>query len=124
MVCYDAGFPEAARSLALSGAEIIFCPSAWRVEDTDMWDLNIAQRALENQLFTVGVNHGGMEGDLNLFGKSKICGPRGHVISECPAEKEVVQVVEIDLDEETAFRRDCAYLRDRNPRAYFKLTEA
>ena len=37
MVCYDMGFPEAARTLALKGAELIVCPSAWCVQDADVW---------------------------------------------------------------------------------------
>jgi predicted amidohydrolase len=121
MICYDAGFPEACRSLALGGAEVVFCPAAWRVEDTDMWDLNIAQRALENLLFTVGVNRVGQEGDLRLFGKGKVCNPRGRVLKELPIDKETVEVVEIDLDDIERFRTEIPYLRDRKPHVYGAL---
>jgi predicted amidohydrolase len=123
MICYDAGFPEACRSLTLKGAEIVFCPSAWRIQDVDMWDLNMRQRALENVIFTVGVNRTGKEGDLHLFGKGKICNPRGTVVCELPMDKEVVEVFPIDLDEVVKFRSEIPYLRDRHPAAYRKLIE-
>jgi predicted amidohydrolase len=122
MICYDAGFPEVCRSLALAGAEIVFCPSAWRIQDMDGWDLNIAQRALENLLFTVGVNRVGMEGDLHLFGKGKICNPRGTVLLELPLDRELVEVFEINLDDVARFRAEIPYLRDRKPHIYTALT--
>ena len=115
MICYDAGFPESCRSLALQGAEIVFCPAAWRIQDVDMWDLNLSQRALENLLFVVGVNRFGHEGDLELFGKSKICNPRGRVLKELPMDRESVEVFEIDLMDVECFRIEIPYLRDRKP---------
>ena len=121
MICYDAGFPEACRSLALNGAEVVFCPAAWRVQDVDMWDLNLSQRALENLLFTVGVNRVGHEGELHLFGKGKVCNPRGTVISELPMDQEIARVVEIDLDDVLRFRTEIPYLRDRKPHIYTAL---
>lgn len=123
VICYDVGFPESVRNLCLNGAEIVFIPSAWRIQDEDMWDLNIPQRALENILFTVGVNRVGIEDDLHLFGKSKVCNPRGKVISELPIDKEVVEVVSIDLNDINKFRTEISYLRDRKPQIYGKLTE-
>lgn len=121
MICYDAGFPEACRSLALNGAELVFCPAAWRIQDVDMWDLNLAQRALENLLFVVGVNRVGFEGDLHLFGKGKVCSPRGSIVAELPMDQETVRVVEIDLDDVSRFRTEIPYLRDRRPHIYSAL---
>lgn len=121
MICYDAGFPESCRSLALQGAEIVFCPAAWRIQDVDMWDLNLSQRALENLLFVVGVNRFGHEGDLELFGKSKICNPRGRVLKELPMDRESVEVFEIDLMDVERFRTEIPYLRDRKPHIYGEL---
>ncbi|WBL15069.1 nitrilase-related carbon-nitrogen hydrolase [Sutcliffiella sp. NC1] len=122
-ICYDAGFPEVARSLTLQGADILFFPSAWRIEDEDMWNLNLPQRALENLLFTVGVNAVGSSHDLHLFGKSKICNPRGTILTECEIDEEIVQVTTIDLDDIAKFRTEISYLRDRKPSIYQKLTE-
>jgi len=123
MICYDAGFPEACRSLCLKGAEIVFVPAAWRKQDKDMWDLNLRQRSLENLLFTVGVNRVGVEEDLRLFGGSKICNPRSEVICELPIDKEDVTVFSIDLDEVVDQRIQIPYLRDRKPWLYTKLVE-
>ena len=83
-------------------------------------DLNVAQRALENILFTVGVNRVGKE-NLHLFGKSKICNRRGTVIAELPMDQEVVEVVTIDLDDINKFRTEISYLANRKPQIYTKL---
>jgi len=123
MICYDAGFPEVSRILCLLGAEIIFVPSAWRVQDEYMWDLNLPQRALENLLFIVGVNGVGTEKNLHLFGKSKICNPRGTVILELPKDKEKVVVKTIDLGKLEKIRTEIAYLKDRRPLLYDKITK-
>jgi|SRR5690625_1800403 len=120
-ICYDAGFPEVARILNLKGAEMIFVPAAWRIEDMDMWDLNLPQRALENILFTIGVNHVLDEHGLNLFGKSKICNPRGKIIEELPMDQETVSNTTIDLNELDKYRTEIHYLKDRKPFLYDEL---
>lgn len=122
-ICYDIGFPESVRSLALAGAEMIFIPAAWRIEDLDMWNLNVPQRALENIVFTIGVNRVGKEGDLHMFGGSKVCNPRGKIIRELPFDEELVEVVEIDLEDINKYRTEISYLRDRKPTIYNKLVE-
>jgi len=117
-ICYDIGFPETCRSLCLKGAEIIFVPAAWRIQDLDMWELNVPQRALENILFMVGVNRVGFEGDLHLFGKSKVCNPRGEIIKELKQDCELTEVVTVDLNELNTYRSQLSYLRDRHPDIY------
>ncbi|MFD1610173.1 nitrilase-related carbon-nitrogen hydrolase [Oceanobacillus luteolus] len=69
---YDVGFPEVSRILSLKGAEMIFIPGAWKAQNMDMWDLILPQRALENLVYTIGVNHISDDHGLELFGKSKI----------------------------------------------------
>ena len=123
MICYDIEFPEACRSLCLNGAEIVFVPAAWRVEEEDMWDLYAAPRALENLLFVVAVNQVGIQGDLHFFGKSRICNPRGKVITQLPKDEEQVVVTTIDLDDVNKYRTEISYLRDRKPSIYTKITE-
>lgn len=118
LICYDAGFPEAARTLCLKGAEIIFIPAAWRVEDENAWLLNIPSRALENQLYTVGVNRSGHEGDLHLFGKSMACNPFGEVIIQMDYDSDEIAVCEVDLDEVKKCRSGLGYLADRKPEIY------
>lgn len=123
MICYDAGFPETARILTLKGAELIFMPSAWRIQDWDMWNLNIPQRALENTLYVAGVNRFGNEGDLYMFGNSKVADWRGRIIAESKEEKEEIVYAEIDLDQLTKARLDIHYLKDRRPDSYKLLSE-
>ncbi|MFR1611712.1 MAG: nitrilase-related carbon-nitrogen hydrolase [Lachnospiraceae bacterium] len=123
MICYDAGFPETARILTLKGAELIFMPSAWRIQDWDMWNLNIPQRALENTLYVAGVNRFGNEDDLYMFGNSKVADWRGRIIAESKEEKEEIVYAEIDLDQLTKARLDIHYLKDRRPDSYKLLSE-
>ena len=58
MLC---GFPEVSRGLALNGAELIVCPSAFPIQDKDMWDIYFKTRALENACFVAGINQVGHE---------------------------------------------------------------
>lgn len=118
LICYDVGFPEAARTLCLKGAEIIFIPAAWRKQDENAWLLNVPSRALENQLFTFGINRSGYEGDLHLFGRSMGCNPLGEVIIEMDYDTDEVGICEIDLDQVEEYRRNWGYLKDRKPKIY------
>ena len=123
MICYDAGFPEVARILTLKGAELLFMPSAWRIQDWDMWNLNIPQRALENTLYVAGVNRFGREDDLYMFGNSKVADWRGKIIAESKEEKEEIVYAHIDLEQLTKARLDIHYLKDRRPDSYKLLSE-
>lgn len=97
MVCFDWFFPEAARSLALGGADVIahpsnlvlpHCPDAMRF------------RALENGVFTATSNRVGTESngeeDLTFIGRSVVCGPDASVLAEAPGDTEAVISVDID----------------------------
>ena len=124
MVCYDIGFPEVARILTLKGAEILFCPSAWTILDRDMWNLNIPQRALENNLFVAGINRYGQEGDaLYMEGATKVCGPRGKVIGEIKEEKEDILYAELNMSEIIEMRAKSMYLHCRRPDQYGLIVE-
>jgi len=121
MICYDAGFPEVARTLMRGGAELIFAPSAWRIQDLHAWHLNIPSRALENQLFTVGVNRSGREGDLHLCGSSMVCDPFGKVLKQMTIEEDGIAVCEIDLDRVREERAGGGYLMDLTPDKYVTI---
>ena len=118
MICYDMGFPEVARMLALQGADLILCPSAWCEEDMDVWDVNVPARALENTAFVAAVNRYGVEDRLVMPGHTKVCNPRGHVVAELAEEAEGVLHVELDLGEVVEYRQRSPYLRDRRPDLY------
>ncbi|MFD1775297.1 nitrilase-related carbon-nitrogen hydrolase [Paenibacillus rhizophilus] len=99
LICYDAGFPEAARTLALQGAELIVIPSAFSVELKYRWDLYFQSRALENTCFVAAVNGSGPIGKQYMFGNNKIANPLGEIVLEGDLKREDMQVLEIDLDE-------------------------
>ena len=121
MICYDMGYPEVARMLALQGAQIVLCPSAWCEPYHDVWDINVPARALENTVFLCAVNRYGREQDLYMGGHSKVCDPRGRVVAELPDEGEGVLNVEIDLADVVSNRQTSPYLRDRRPELYGKV---
>ncbi len=122
MICYDAGFPEVCRIMALNDAEIVFCPSAWRIEDKRIWDLNLAQRALENNIFVIGVNAFSIESFHHLFGNSKIINPIGEVVAEIGMDIEDIIVETIDLNSIKEYRKKMNYRIDRNPALYSKIS--
>ncbi|TPW79036.1 hydrolase [Providencia stuartii] len=123
MICYDMGFPEVARILTLNGAELLLVPSAWRIQDKDMWDINTACRALENGSHLLAVNRWGNEEDLHLFGGSKIVGPRGQVLSEASCDGETLLIGEVDFRVQAHTRLNIPYLRDRKPQSYEALVQ-
>jgi N-carbamoylputrescine amidase len=136
LICYDKAFPEAARALALDGAEIVTCISAWPASRTasagdlaeDRWThrFNIFDqaRALENQIVWVASNQAGTFGKLRFVGNAKVVGPGGDVLATTGVE-EGMAVAEVDVTEalDTA-RRAMFHLRDRRPDTYLSLEPA
>ncbi|WP_035856983.1 carbon-nitrogen hydrolase family protein [Cryptosporangium arvum] len=130
MICYDKAFPESARALALDGAEIIVCVSAWPGSRTnpssdltrDRWkrrfDLFDQARALENQVVWLSANQTGTFGSLRFVGSAKIVDPGGDVVSDTGvAGGMAVASLDVGRTLETA-RRAMGHLRDRRPEAY------
>lgn len=123
LICFDLVFPETCRSLCLNGAEIVIAPSAWEIEYLRTWRAQLTHRALENILFTVGVNRVGREGGAHYFGQSMVCNPNGDVIAELPMDKELVEVVTINLADISKFRTQTSFLRDRKPQTYGNIVK-
>lgn len=130
-ICYDAGFPEAARVLALEGADVVVLPTNWPPGSECTADYVINARALENNIYYAAVNRVGSERGFKFIGKSKICGPRGNVLAEAPHERETILYAEID----PAFARQKHIVRvpgkheidrfaDRRPELYRKILES
>jgi len=117
MVCYDAIFPEAARALALAGAQVIFHPSAWMDPFLPQWRVTTNARALENQVWVVSVNRVGRDELFTYFGRSRVVDPYGGELIEC-GEREELAVVRIDLDKVKEFRGFLNFLSDRQPGLY------
>jgi len=130
MICYDKAFPEAARTLALDGAEIVVCVSAWPGSRTassddladDRWthrfNLFDRARALENQIVWVASNQAGTFGSLRFVANAKIVGPGGDVLATTGTAAGLA-LATVDVPEllGTA-RRAMFHLRDRRPLAY------
>ena len=92
MICYDAGFPEVSRMLALKGAELILAPSAFSMIDKNRWDIYFQARALENSCFVAGINGVGGQGEV-LFGNNKLFNPKCEKILEGRLNQEEMQIV-------------------------------
>ncbi|MEA2217573.1 MAG: N-carbamoylputrescine amidase [Solirubrobacteraceae bacterium] len=130
LVCYDKTFPEAARQLALDGAALIACLSAWAVcrVDPATWlrrDLQVRHfnlldqtRALENQVVWVSSNQVGRFGRLRFAGQAKVVDPRGRVLARTGASAGAA-LARVDAPSLVAAARDrLSYLDDRRPQAY------
>ncbi|MGE2730193.1 carbon-nitrogen hydrolase family protein [Mycolicibacterium vaccae] len=110
-ICYEAGFPEMVRDLALRGAEIIAVPAAFGLTRLHAWDLMTRSRALENGCFLVAAGLTGSGGRGSEFaGHSRIVSPRGEVIAGLGREEGMVHC-EIDLADIDRARSEIPYLR-------------
>lgn len=130
MICYDKAFPESARALALDGAEIGVCVSAWPGARTnaaanleeDRWkrrfDLFDRARALENQIVWLSANQAGTFGSLRFVGSAKVVDPGGDILADTGVTAGIA-VAELDVAQalRTA-RRSMGHLRDRRPETY------
>ncbi|MCS7185376.1 MAG: carbon-nitrogen hydrolase family protein [Armatimonadota bacterium] len=98
-ICYDAVFPEAARVMALDGAEILCLPTNWPEGARPVAELVPRVRALENRVFFVAANRVGEEGGFKFIGMSQIADPFGSWLAVENYPKETLLVAEIDLTE-------------------------
>jgi predicted amidohydrolase len=130
LIDYDKTFPEAARSLAGDGAQLIACLSAWPASLTNraprlvqdrqsrLFDLYDCARAAENQVVWVSANQTGTMGRLRFLGQSKVVGPGGDVLARTWA-KAGLAVSELDVAAEVSRARLVLdHLRERKPEAY------
>ncbi|MCK5758629.1 MAG: carbon-nitrogen hydrolase [Clostridiales bacterium] len=112
IVCYDVDFPETSRSLAMSGAEIIFVPAAWATTHRNLWDIFLPSRALENTVFVAGINRTGVEGDVVYFGDSKVFDPTGELIIRAGENIEEILYCDIDVSSIPVIRKNFPYLKE------------
>jgi N-carbamoylputrescine amidase len=138
LVCWDQWYPEAARLMALAGADILIYPTAIGWESTDEADekdrqLNawmISQRghAVANGLPVISVNRTGFEADpsgvtngITFWGNSFVAGPQGEIIRQFSSEQEQNEVITINLSRSEDVRRIWPFLRDRRIDAYDEI---
>lgn len=122
-VCYDIRFPELFRAYAMKGAEIVLSPSAFPYPKLHHWKALTRARAIENQLFFVGVNQAGSEdlgpdGKKEYLGDSVIIDPWGDVLAEAREAREELITAEIDMAKVAEVRSKMAVLKDRRPELY------
>ena len=139
MVCWDQWYPEAARLMALAGAEILIYPTAIGYESSDTPEEQERQReawttvqrghAVANGLPVVAVNRVGHEPDpsgqtrgIQFWGSSFVVGPQGEFLHRAPADEEHCAIVEVDMTRAEQVRRWWPFLRDRRIEEYGGLT--
>lgn len=135
LVCWDQWYPEAARIMALSGAEILIYPTAIGYESSDTPDEQTRQReawitvqrghAVANGLPVVAVNRVGHEPDpsgatngITFWGNSFVAGPQGEFLFQAPTDTESTAIIDIDMRRSEQVRRWWPFLRDRRIDAY------
>jgi len=131
-ICWDQWFPEAARSMALMGAEMLFYPTAIGtepppappVDSRDHWRRVMQGHAGANYMPLVASNRIGTEkscngaGEMTFYGSSFIAGPTGELVAELDRTREGVTTATFDLDEIAKLRASWGLFRDRRPELY------
>ena len=127
-ICYDGGFPETSRVLALKGADLIVLATNFSEAAHCMADHVIPTRALENNVYYAAVNRVGTEGSFAFIGKSKVCDPHGIVRAEAPHAEEAIIHARIDPEKARQKRIVCVPGRhemdrfaDRRPDLYGEI---
>ena len=140
MVCWDQWYPEAARLMAMRGAELLIYPTAigWESSDTEeekarqlgAWVTVQRGHAVANGLPVISVNRTGHEPDpsgqtngIQFWGNSFVAGPQGELITTLPNDEETVRVVEVDKLRSEQVRRWWPFFRDRRIDAFEGLTK-
>ena len=95
-ICYDGGFPEATRILAIRGADIIVLPTNWPPGGVYMAEFSINCRAMENGVYFAAVNRIGFENGFSFIGKSRICSPVGATMATIDEDTPGIIRAEID----------------------------
>lgn len=139
LVCWDQWYPEAARLMALRGADLLIYPTAigWEHSDTrneqsrqlDAWRTVQRGHAVANGLPVITVNRVGHEIDpsgqtagIQFWGNSFASGPQGEILTELPTDAEAIRVISVDLQRSEHVRRWWPFLRDRRIDAFGPLT--
>ena len=140
LVCWDQWYPEAARLMAMRGAQLLIYPTAIGYESSDTPAEQLRQRdawitvqrghAVANGLPVVTVNRVGHEPDpsqltrgIQFWGSSFVAGPQGEILYMAPTDQEAVQIVDIDMKRSENVRRWWPFMRDRRIECYGDITK-
>lgn len=140
LVCWDQWYPEAARLMAMAGADMLIYPTAigWESTDADeekerqrgAWIISQRGHAVANGLHVISVNRTGYEPDpsgqtngITFWGSSFVAGPQGEILWQANYDKEEVQIVDIDLKRSEQVRRWWPFFRDRRIDEFGDITK-
>ena len=128
LICYDINFPEAARTMALQGAEILVLPTNWPQGRSKVPEHVIVTRAFENKIHLVAADRVGRECGVNFLGTSKIMDCWGNTLAEAGRYSEEIIYGELSLTEArqkhviiTPGEFEYDFINDRKPEIYGKL---
>src|SRR3989441_477511 len=131
LVCWDQWFPEGARAASLSGAQILFYPTAigWIPNEPrtvaqnqrNAWELIQRSHAVANGVFVASVNRVGREGKIKFWGNSFVAGPFGEIVAHAGGERDEILLAKCDLGKIEETRQSWPFLRDRRIDAYGPL---
>ena len=128
-ICWDQWFPEAARAMALQGADLLLYPTAigsepqevGGLETRDMWVRAMLGHAVSNSVYVAAANRVGTEGDARFYGSSFICDYTGTKLAEADETSETVIYADLDFAAARRFRAGFGFFRDRRPELYGRL---
>jgi len=133
LICWDQWYPEAARLTAMTGADILFYPTAigWlKSEKAELgkaqhcaWETVQRGHAVANGCYLAAVNRVGVEEETEFWGQSFVANPYGEIVSIGSASKEEVMIVPCDLKAVEDFRRIWPFFRDRRIDSYQGVTQ-
>ena len=129
-ICYDGGFPESGRCLALLGADLIVLPTNWPPGAEAAADYAINTRAMENTVYYAAADRVGVERGVPFIGKSKICDPLGKTLGYADHTHEEILYADVDVSRSRnkhlirkAGVNEVNRIADRHPEMYSKLVE-
>lgn len=125
-ICWDQWFPEAARIMALQGADVVLYPTAIGSEPPEaggldtrrMWRRVMQGHAVANGVFVAAANRIGVEDAMTFYGTSFVCNLEGDIVCDAGSDEEVVLHATLDVTDARAFRAGFGFFRDRRPDLY------
>lgn len=132
LICYDQWFPEAARSVKLAGADLVFYPTAignirgvkehegdWH----NAWETVMRGHAIANSLYVMAVNRTGVEDKLKFWGQTFIADAFGKVLKRASSDKEEIVMAKIDLAKNKIITEEWGFMRNRRTDTYNPLSD-
>jgi N-carbamoylputrescine amidase len=133
LICWDQWFPEAARLMALGGAELLIYPTAigWLSEEKDLlgkaqhcaWETVQRGHAVANGCYVAAINRAGTHDGTEFWGQSFVANPYGEIVAKASVENEEIVYHEVDFQQVENFRRIWPFFRDRRIDAYSEITQ-